>query len=140
MADKKNPVDNGLTSLIDEFTSSIKELVNAGEETVIHLAVGGGRAISAVVDATGITKVAVETATNVHRAVKNLQKKKTRRKMNVVLRCSDFAGADRSTYQRLLEEEDMNDGTVTQVEIQRRFEMMIPLLMDCRSNCQFCGY
>ena len=88
MADKKNPVDKttkGLTSLIDEFTSSIKELVNAGEETVIHLAVGGGRAISAVVDATGtVTKVAVETATNVvgavgvgaYRAVKNLTKEK----------------------------------------------------------------
>ena len=88
MADKKNPVDKttkGLTSLIDEFTSSIKELVNAGEETVIHLAVGGGRAISAaVVDATGtVTKVAVETATNVvgavgggaYRAVKNLTDK-----------------------------------------------------------------
>tara|TARA_B100000212_G_scaffold156500_1_gene117575 strand:+ start:342 stop:632 length:291 start_codon:yes stop_codon:yes gene_type:complete len=86
MADKKNPVDKttkGLTSLIDEFTSSIKELVNAGEETVIHLAVGGGRAISAVVDATGtVTKVAVETASNVvgavgggaYRAVKNLTK------------------------------------------------------------------
>jgi len=88
MADKNNPVEKttkGLTSLIDEFTSSIKELVNAGEETVIHLAVGGGRAISAVVDATGtVTKVAVETATNVVgavgggavRAVKNLTKEK----------------------------------------------------------------
>ena len=91
MADKKNPVDKttkGLSSLIDEFTSSIKELVNAGEETVIHLAVGGGRAISAVVDATGtVTKVAVETATNVvgavgggaYRAVKNLSKDKTKK-------------------------------------------------------------
>jgi hypothetical protein len=47
------------------------------------LAVGGGRAISAVVDATGtVTKVAVETATNVvgavgggaYRAVKKLGK------------------------------------------------------------------
>ena len=52
---------------------------------MIHLAVGGGRAISAVVDATGtVTKVAVETATNVvgavgggaYRAVKNLTKDK----------------------------------------------------------------
>ena len=60
MADKKNPVDKttkGLTSLIDEFTSSIKELVNAGEETVIHLAVGGGRAISAVVDALSLIHI-----------------------------------------------------------------------------------
>ena len=91
MAGKKNPVDEttkGLSSLIDEFTSSIKELVNAGEETVIHLAVGGGRAISAIVDATGtVTKVAVETATNVvgavgggaYRAVKNLSKDKTKK-------------------------------------------------------------
>ena len=88
MADKKNPVDKttkGLSSLIDEFTSSVKELVNAGEETVIHLAVGGGRAISAIVDATGtVTKVTVETAGNVVgavgggvvRAVKNLKKEK----------------------------------------------------------------
>ena len=55
---------------------------------MIHLAVGGGRAISAVVDATGtVTKVAVETATNVvgavgggaYRAVKNLSKDKTKK-------------------------------------------------------------
>jgi len=56
----------GLNALIDEFTSSVKELVNAGEETVIHLAVGGGRVISAVVNAGGeVTKVSVETAGNV---------------------------------------------------------------------------
>jgi hypothetical protein len=85
MADK-NPVEKvtkGLTALIDEFASSVKELVNAGEETVIHLAVGGGRAISAIVDATGtVTKVTVETAGNVVgavgggvvRAVKNIGK------------------------------------------------------------------
>ncbi len=70
MADKeKNPVNKvtkGLSVLIDEFASSVKELVNAGEETVVHLAVGGGRAISAIVDATGtVTKVTVETAGNV---------------------------------------------------------------------------
>ena len=56
----------GLNALIDEFTSSVKELVNAGEETVIHLAVGGGRVISAIVNAGGeVTKVSVETAGNV---------------------------------------------------------------------------
>lgn len=64
-----NPVNRatkGLSSLIDEFASSVKELVNAGEETVVHLAVGGGRAISAIVDATGtVTKVTVETVGNV---------------------------------------------------------------------------
>ena len=68
MAGKKgvDKVSTGLTSLIDEFTSSIKELVNAGEETVIHLAVGGGRVISALVDATGsVTKIGIETAENV---------------------------------------------------------------------------
>ena len=63
------PVENvtkGLSSLIDEFSSAVKELVNAGEDTVVHLAVGGGRAISAIVDATGeVTKVTVETAGNV---------------------------------------------------------------------------
>lgn len=68
MAGKK-PVDKvskGLTSLVDEFTSAVKEMVNAGEETVVHLAVGGGRVISAVVDATGeVTKVGIETAGNV---------------------------------------------------------------------------
>ena len=59
-------VTKGLNSLIDEFSSAVKELVNAGEETVVHLAVGGGRAISAIVDATGeVTKVTVETAGNV---------------------------------------------------------------------------
>lgn len=56
----------GLNALVDEFTSAVKELVNAGEETAVHLAVGGGRAISAIVDATGeVTKVTVETAGNV---------------------------------------------------------------------------
>ena len=58
--------DQGTDSLIDEFSSAVKELVNAGEDTVVHLAVGGGRAISAIVDATGeVTKVTVETAGNV---------------------------------------------------------------------------
>ena len=56
----------GLGAIIDEFTSSVKELVNAGEETVVHLAVGSSRVISAVVDATGkVTKVTVETVGNV---------------------------------------------------------------------------
>tara|TARA_Y100000758_G_C15983054_1_gene397617 strand:+ start:497 stop:787 length:291 start_codon:yes stop_codon:yes gene_type:complete len=56
----------GLNALVDEFTSAVKELVNAGEETAVHLAVGGGRAISAIIDATGeVTKVTVETAGNV---------------------------------------------------------------------------
>ena len=55
----------GLNALVDEFTSAVKELVNAGEETAVHLAVGGGRAISAIIDATGeVTKVTVETAEN----------------------------------------------------------------------------
>ena len=56
----------GLNALVDEFTSAVKELVNAGEETAVHLAVGGGRAISAIIDASGeVTKVTVETAGNV---------------------------------------------------------------------------
>ena len=63
------PVDKaakGLNALVDEFTSAVKELVNAGEETAVHLAVGGGRAFSAIIDATGeVTKVTVETAGNV---------------------------------------------------------------------------
>ena len=63
------PVDKaakGLNALVDEFTSAVKELGNAGEETAVHLAVGGGRAISAIIDATGeVTKVTVETAGNV---------------------------------------------------------------------------
>jgi hypothetical protein len=65
----KKPVEKvtkGLNALVDEFTAAVKELVNAGEETVVHLAVGGGRVISAVIDATGeVTKVGVETAGNV---------------------------------------------------------------------------
>jgi hypothetical protein len=36
-------VAKGLGSLIDDFTAAVKELVNAGEETVVHLAVGSGR-------------------------------------------------------------------------------------------------
>lgn len=61
-----NKATRGLNALVDEFTASVKELVNAGEETVIHLAVGGGRLISALVDATGeVTKVTVETTGNV---------------------------------------------------------------------------
>ena len=82
------PVDKvtkGLNALVDEFSSAVKELVNAGEETVVHLAVGGGRAISAIIDATGeVTKVTVETAGNVvgtigdsaSRIVKGTQKDK----------------------------------------------------------------
>ena len=59
-------VSNGLTSLIDEFSLAVKEMVNAGEETVVHLAVGSSRVIKAAVDATGeVTKITVETASNV---------------------------------------------------------------------------
>ena len=49
----KKPVDKatkGLNALVDEFTAAVKELVNAGEETVVHMAVGSSRVISAVVD------------------------------------------------------------------------------------------
>ena len=59
-------VSKGLPSLIDEFSSAVKEMVNAGEETVVHLAVGSSRVIKAAVDATGeVTKITVETASNV---------------------------------------------------------------------------
>ena len=59
-------VSKGLTSLIDEFSSAVKEMVNAGEETVVHLAVGSSRVIKAAVNATGeVTKITVETASNV---------------------------------------------------------------------------
>ena len=39
MSGKKavDKVSKGLTSLIDEFSSAVKEMVNAGEETVVHL-------------------------------------------------------------------------------------------------------
>ena len=42
MSGKKavDKVSKGLGSLIDEFASAVKEMVNAGEETVVHLAVG----------------------------------------------------------------------------------------------------
>ena len=68
MSGKKavDKVSKGLTSLIDEFSSAVKEVVNAGEETVVHLAVGSSRVIKAAVDATGeVTKITVETASNV---------------------------------------------------------------------------
>ena len=62
-------VDNatkGLNALVDEFTSAVKELGDTSEATGGHLAVGGGRAISAIIDVTGeVTKVTVETAGNV---------------------------------------------------------------------------
>ena len=59
-------VSKGLTSLIDEFSSAVKEMVNAGEETVVHLAVGSSRVIKAAINATGeVTKITVETASNV---------------------------------------------------------------------------
>jgi len=55
-----------LNSLIDEFSSAVKEMVNAGEATVVHLAVGSSRVIKAAIDATGeVTKITVETAGNV---------------------------------------------------------------------------
>ena len=68
MSGKKavDKVSKGLTSLIDEFSSAVKEMVNACEETVVHLAVGSSRVIKAAVDATGeVTKITVETASNV---------------------------------------------------------------------------
>ena len=68
MSGKKavDKVSKVLTSLIDEFSSAVKEMVNAGEETVVHLAVGSSRVIKAAVDATGeVTKITVETASNV---------------------------------------------------------------------------
>ena len=68
MSGKKavDKVSKGLGSLIDEFASAVKEMVNAGEETVVHLAVGSSRVIKAAIDATGeVTKVTVETAGNV---------------------------------------------------------------------------
>ena len=68
MSGKKavDKVSKGLTSLIDEFSSAVKEMGNAGEETVVHLAVGSSRGIKAALDATGeVTKIPVETASNV---------------------------------------------------------------------------
>ena len=68
MSGKKavDKVSKGLTSLIDEFSSAVKEMVNAGEETVVHLAVGSSRVIKAAINATGeVTKITVETASNV---------------------------------------------------------------------------
>jgi phage-related protein len=68
MAGKRavDKVSKGLNALIDEFAGAVKEMVNAGEATVVELAVGSSRVIKAVVDATGeVTKVSVETATNV---------------------------------------------------------------------------
>ena len=68
MSGKKavDKVSKGLGSLIDEFASAVKEMVNAGEETVVHLAVGSSRVIKAAIDATGeVTKITVETAGNV---------------------------------------------------------------------------
>ena len=48
------------------ITVTVKEIVNAGEETVVHLAVGSGRAITAVINAAGeVTKIGVETVSNV---------------------------------------------------------------------------
>ena len=72
MSGKKavDKVSKGLTSLIDEFSSAVKEMVNAGEATVVELAVGSSRVIKAAINATGeVTKITVETASNVVGAV-----------------------------------------------------------------------
>ena len=72
MSGKKavDKVSKGLTSLIDEFSSAVKEIVNAGETTVVELAVGSSRVIKAAINATGeVTKITVETASNVLGAV-----------------------------------------------------------------------
>ena len=72
MSGKKaeDKVSKGLTSLIDEFSSAVKEMVNAGEATVVELAVGSSRVIKAAINATGeVTKITVETAGNVLGAV-----------------------------------------------------------------------
>ena len=68
MSGKKavDKVSKGLTSLIDEFSSASKEMVNACEATVVELAVGSSRVIKAAINATGeVTKITVETASNV---------------------------------------------------------------------------
>ena len=68
MSGKKavDKVSKGLTSLIDEFSSAVREMVNAGEATVVQLAVGSSRVIKAAINATGeVTKITVETASNV---------------------------------------------------------------------------
>jgi hypothetical protein len=68
MSGKKavDKVSKGLTSLIDEFSAAVKEMVNAGEATVVQLAVGSSRVIKAAINATGeVTKITVETASNV---------------------------------------------------------------------------
>ena len=68
MSGKKSvdKVSKGLTSLIDEFSSAVKEMVNAGEATIVELAVGSSRVIKAAINATGeVTKITVETASNV---------------------------------------------------------------------------
>ena len=68
MSGKKavDKVSKGLTSLIDEFSSAVKEMGNAGEATVVQLAVGSSRVIKAAINATGeVTKITVETASNV---------------------------------------------------------------------------
>ena len=68
MAGKRavDKVNKDLNALMDEFAGAVKEMVNAGEATVVELAVGSSRVIKAVVDATvEVTKVSVETATNV---------------------------------------------------------------------------
>ena len=72
MSGKKavDKVSKGLTSLIDDFSSAVKEIVNAGETTVVELAVGSSRVIKAAINATGeVTKITVETASNVVGAV-----------------------------------------------------------------------
>ena len=72
MSGKKavDKVSKGLTSLIDEFSSAVKKIVNAGETTVVELAVGSSRVIKAAINATGeVTKITVETASNVVGAV-----------------------------------------------------------------------
>ena len=63
MSGKKavDKVSKGLTSLIDEFSSAVKEMVNAGEATVVGF--GSSRVIKAAINATGeVTKITVETA------------------------------------------------------------------------------
>ncbi|MCS5537633.1 MAG: hypothetical protein NZ770_05970 [Candidatus Poseidoniaceae archaeon] len=55
-----------ISSLIDDLTIAVKEIVNVGGETALHLAVGSGRIFTAVVNAAGeVAKIGVETTGNV---------------------------------------------------------------------------
>jgi hypothetical protein len=61
-----NNLTNRISILVDDLTVAVKEIFSIGGETALHLAVGSGRIITAVVNTAGdVAKIGIETTENI---------------------------------------------------------------------------